>query len=370
MATIKDIADRLGVSVSTVSKGLNGAKDISESVRQQVLDTAVEMGYKSKRRSKDHKKKLCLFIENVDFESVNQFGYEIILGFKQAAFKERYDITVLPVSSEFQKNESYDTYMLRNHYSGSFIVGFSLEDPWMSQFQDTKFPTVLLDNFVEINKNVAYIGTDSEEGIDMALDHLYKLGHRKIAFLDGSVNSMISDQRMSAYLKSMANHGLTIDPDMAVYGYFVADAAKYHVPGFIDKGATAILCGNDLIATGVIAECMTLGYRVPEDISVIGFDDLPVSQHLNPPLTTVRQDRLELGKCGYYILDNLMQHVSLSKNLLRPQLVLRESTAEAVEREVIKHEEEKDSVINQNVALYEQTSKKALIDSIQKGLKD
>ena len=116
MATIKDIADRLGVSVSTVSKGLNGAKDISESVRQQVLDTAVEMGYKSKRRSKDHKKKLCLFIENMDFESVNQFGYEIILGFKQAAFKERYDITVLPVSSEFQKNESYDTYCLFHYY--------------------------------------------------------------------------------------------------------------------------------------------------------------------------------------------------------------------------------------------------------------
>lgn len=363
MATIKDIAERLGISVSTVSKGLNGAHDISESLRQQVLDTAVEMGYKSKRRNGENKKSLCLFIENMDFESINQFGYEIILGFKQAAFKERYDISVLPVSPEFQKSESYDAYMLEHHYSGAYAVGFSLEDPWMEQFRTTKFPTVLLDNFVEQNKNVGYIGTDSEEGINMAVDHLYQLGHRKIAFLDGSVNSMISDQRMAAYLKSMTEHGLPIDPDIAVYGYFVADSARYHVPGFLDKGVTAILCGNDLIATGVISECMALGFSVPEDISVIGFDDLPISQHLNPPLTTIRQNRLELGKCGYYILDSLMHEVSLSKNLLRPELVLRSSTAKANPRPEVSHQSEKDSVSEQNPVLYEQLTEKAIIDA-------
>ena len=86
MVTIKDIANRLGISVSTVSKGLNGASDISEDLRQMVLDTAVEMGYQSKKMKKDENKKLCLFIENMEYETANQFGYEIILGFRQAAF--------------------------------------------------------------------------------------------------------------------------------------------------------------------------------------------------------------------------------------------------------------------------------------------
>jgi LacI family repressor for deo operon, udp, cdd, tsx, nupC, and nupG len=364
MATIKEIADKLGISVSTVSKGLNGAHDISESVRQQVLDTAVEMGYKSKRRDSEKKKKLCIFIENMDFESTNQFGYEIVLGFKQAAFKDQYSISVLPITKDFQRREKYDTYMLKNHISGAFIVGFALDDPWINDFRTTKFPTVLLDNFIPVNGKVGSIGTDSEEGIDMAIDHLFKLGHRKIAFLDGSINSTISDQRMEAYLKSMSAHNLTIDPDLAVYGYFVAESAKYHVPGFIEKGATAILCGNDLIATGCITECMSMGLSIPDDISIIGFDDIPIAQHLDPPLTTVRQNRLDLGKCGYCILYGILSSVPLSKNLLRPELIVRESTARARER--ISSSEsgivEKDSVALQNSALYKKELIKAELE--------
>ena len=88
MTTIKDIANHLGVSISTVSKGLNGASDISEDLRQLVLATAVEMGYQTKKMKKDAYKKLCLFIKNMDYESPDDFGYDIILGFKQAAFRD------------------------------------------------------------------------------------------------------------------------------------------------------------------------------------------------------------------------------------------------------------------------------------------
>lgn len=165
MVTIKDIANRLGISVSTVSKGLNGASDISEDLRQMVLDTAVEMGYQSKKMKKDENKKLCLFIENMEYETANQFGYEIILGFRQAAF--------------------------RNGWS----------------------------------------------------------------------------------------------------------------------------------------------------VSVVGFDDLPISSFLEPPLTTVRQERTELGKCGYAALSNLINHVSVSMTLLRPQLITRASTAPCAEREEEAEEE-------------------------------
>ena len=110
-------------------------------------------------------------------------------------------------------------------------------------------------------------------------------------------------------------------------GYYVAESAKDFVPSFLKHGATAIVCGNDLLAYGVMEECMERGFKVPEDISVIGFDDLPQSSQTKPALTTIRQERIELGKCGYFSLNSLMNHVSVSKTLLRPKFIVRESTA-------------------------------------------
>ncbi len=333
MATIKDIAQRLGISVSTVSKGLNGASDISEDLRQKVLDTAVEMGYVTKKMKKQNYKRLCVFIENMDYESPNQFGYEIILGFKQAAIHNNWEVSVIPITPVFQTKEKYDTYMLKNGYNGAFLVGLALHDDWMAQLTNTTMPTALFDNYIKKNPNVGYIGTDNFEGIDIVVEHLVQLGHQKIAFLNGSLHSMVSEQRQQAFLDSMTTHQLTVDENLLAYGYYVADSAKYHVPTFLANGATAIVCGNDLIASGVIAECVQRGFRVPEDISVIGFDDLPISAHLTPPLSTVRQERIELGKSGYYTLNSLINKVSISKTLLRPQFIKRGSTAPVRKRE-------------------------------------
>lgn len=187
MATIKDIAARLGVSISTVSKGLNGASDISEELRQTVLDTAVEMGYSTKRSRKVENRKLALFIENMNYESIDEFGYDVVLGFKQNAFKHKWDVDIIPVTPQLQAEEKYDTYILKNGYCGAFLVGFALHDEWMQQLKSTTMPTVLFDNYIENNPNVAYVGTDSYEGIDMAVKHLHNLGHKKIAFINGSL---------------------------------------------------------------------------------------------------------------------------------------------------------------------------------------
>ena len=301
MATIKDIADKLGISVSTVSKGLNGASDISESLRQSVLDTAVEMGYTTKRMKKEGHKKLCIFIENMDYETNNQFGYDLVLGFRQSAYHDKWEVTVEPITSAFQLEEKYDTYMLKNGYSGAFLMGFTLSDPWMAQLSTTTIPTVLLDNYIRKNPHVAYVGTDSFEGIDTAVEHLASLGHCKIAFLNGPRDSMVFQQRMQAYIDSLSAHNLPYDEQLTAYCCSLTENLNRYVTDWIRQGATAIVCGSDIIASGVIDECHNLGYQVPADISVIGFDDLPISTLSKPPLTTVGQNRIELGKCGYML---------------------------------------------------------------------
>lgn len=327
MATIKDIAHKLGVSPGTVSKGLNGAKDISEPLRQTILETAVEMGYARKKITQKKHRKLCIFFENMSYLGKNDFGYDILLGFKQAAFKESFDVEVIPLDHEFQKQHPYDAFLLNQGCSGAFICGFALDDPWMEDLKITNVPTILLDNFMKENPMVGSVGSDSEEGIGLAIHHLVSLGHKKIAFLNGKEGSAISEMRMDAFVKSMHLHGLEPDKNLIAYGHFVSAGVEEHVQKFLANGATAILCGNDLIAYGVMEEFKRLGRSIPEDISVIGYDDIPSSALTSPPLTSVKQDRNKLGKCSYYVLYALINEVALSRNLLRTTLTIRESTA-------------------------------------------
>lgn len=326
MATIKDIANRLGISISTVSKGLNGASDISAELRQQVLDTAVEMGYSTKRSKKEEFRKLCLFVTNVDYKTSDTFGYDIVLGFKQNAFQHKWDVEVVEIDAEFQKENKYDTYLLQHGYCGAFILGLALHNPWMEQMKTTTMPTVLFDNFIDGNHNVGYLGTDSREGIHMAVEHLVKLGHKKIAFLNGSPGSLVSNERQEAFESAVKEFNIDCNENMMAKDDFVADSAHNHVPKFLKEGATAIVCGNDLIAQGAIETCIKEGYHVPEDISIIGFDNIPIAATTEPPLTTISQQRNELGRCAYIMLYSLINQVCISKTMLRPQLVKREST--------------------------------------------
>ncbi|MBR5799272.1 MAG: LacI family DNA-binding transcriptional regulator [Lachnospiraceae bacterium] len=336
MATIKDIAAKLGISISTVSKGLNGASDVSSEMRQLILDTAVEMGYTTKRMKKDAYKKLCVFVANINYESPSDFGYEVVLGFKQAASRDNWNINIMQLTKEFQAQEKYDTYMLKNGYSGSFILCLSPDDPWFEQVSGTKISTALFDSYIKKNSHVAYVGTDSSEGIEDAIDHLTHLGHTKIAFINGNRPSMVTEQRGEAYYDSMRAHQLPINEKLIAYASYHQDelskCSGQIVENLLKEGATAIACATDMIAHQTIRECKKLGYRVPEDVSIVGFDDIPISAYTVPPLTTIRQDRIELGKSGYMALLSLMNHVSISKNLLRPQLIIRNSTEKVVDK--------------------------------------
>lgn len=325
MATIKDIAKKLGISPGTVSKGLNGASDISESMRQAVLDAAVELGYKPKNMQNEANPKICIMLENMNYENIDQFGYEIISGFEQAALRKGYNVTIVPMDLRKQTQTKYDTYMLKNGYSGAFLLGFELHDDYVQQLDTTKVPTVLLDNYISGNNYVGYVGTDNYEGIKNLISYLKELGHKNIAFLNGTKNSMITQKRLEAFNQSMLENTLVPNDDLIAFGHYLTDCAKDYVPAFIKNGATAIVCASDFIASGVIREVHSMGLKIPEDISVTGYDDMPIAQYLNPPLTTIRQDRISLGKSALTLLDGLMHDIAISRIELRPKFIKRAS---------------------------------------------
>ncbi len=325
MATLKDIADALGLAKSTVSKGLNNATDISEETRRRILETAVSMGYINKRVQK-YEKKICILVENMSYDTPNQFGHDIVLGFKQMAEPEGWTVDVVPLSIDMQKLTPYAVFMLENGYQGAFILGLSLLDPWMQEFRTCHVPTVLYDNYVKGNSYIASIGCDSQEGFDHAVKHLMQLGHRKIGLLSGPLDSYILKARYNAYLNSMEKYGLEVNDKYIGLGYFVAESTRTYIPKLLEQGVTAILFSHDVRAISAIAECEDRDIRIPEDLSIIGFDDLPMTAYTNPPLTTIRQDRIALGKCGYFAMNSLLNKVPIGSISLRAPLIIRGST--------------------------------------------
>lgn len=326
MATILDIAEKLGVSKGTVSKALNGAADISETLRKTILETAVEMGYTKTRRSKDSAKKVCIFIEHMDYSKTGDLGYDIITGFRKMAEPAGLTVDIIPVDEKFQKSVPYDVYMLENGYLGAFILGFTLNDPWMKDFKTSHTPAVLYDNYIKANEFTAYVGIDNDEGMDLAVSYLKSLGHRKIGYLSGALGSFYTQARHKAFFTALKQNGLKSEPVLAGSSYYISECTGKHLPRLLDLGVTAIICSHDLLANAAIVQCQELGKRVPDDVSIIGFDDLPLAGYTIPPLTTIRQNRPQLGKCGYYALDSLINQVSIGTVLLHAQLVIRDST--------------------------------------------
>lgn len=328
MATINDIAKILGVSKSTVSKGLNNATDISEDMRIKIIETAAALGYTNKHMQ-ERNKKLCIIVENIEYNTPNQFGYDIIQGFKQMAEHDGWLVDVLTINKDFQRGIPYNVFMIQNNYVASFILGFSLLDTWMSEFKNSKIPVVLYDNFIKGNPKVASITCDCHDGFDEAVKHLVSLGHKKIGLITGPLESYIIKARYNAYIDALRKYNLEINEDFIGQSYYIADSTKENIQRMYDLGVTAVMFSHDVRAISAITECMDRGIRIPKDMSLIGFDDLPMCAYTEPPLTTIRQDRFALGKAGYYALTCLLDNLPIGSITLRAPLIVRGSTGPA-----------------------------------------
>ena len=298
MTTIQDIADKLGISKGTVSKALNNAPDISETLQKQILETAVELGYTKLRRYKNSAKRLCILVQKdfIQYEEPHHFAYDIVMGFRQMAEPEGYEVEIVSVNAESQRAESYDVFMLQNDYSASFVLGFSLNDPWMEDFRTTRTPTVLYDNQIHDNPSIAYIGIDNVEGMELAVSHLRELGHEKIGYLSSALESHIMQVRYNAFFQALRRHGLPDNPELAGCSFFLSECMDRHLPRLLDMGVTAIVCGQDTIANAALVQCQQLGYSIPGAVSIIGFDDIPICPYTSPPLTTVNVPKEYMGK--------------------------------------------------------------------------
>lgn len=328
MATMNDIAKRLGVSKGTVSKALSGAEDVSETMRKAVLEAAVELGYARISRG-GSSRKLCVFVENMAYENEGDFGWDIITGFRKLAEPAGHQVDIVPLSAQLQKEMPYDEYMMLHGFLGAVFLGLTLSDPWIQDFGTCASPTVLYDTRIKRNPLITYVGMDSDEGMDIAVSRLMELGHRRIGYLSGALGSYVYQTRYTSFFRALRKNRLDARHYMAGYAYRISECLEQHLPRLLDRGCTAIICSHDLLAHGLLVHCGELGLRVPEDLSVIGIDDIPLCRYTAPPLSTIRQDRTELGKCAFYALSSQLNRIPISTLLLHACLVERASTGPA-----------------------------------------
>lgn len=330
MATLDDIARELGISKSTVSKALSGARDVSKAMRQSVLEKAVEMGYSRTARSAEMLK-IAVFITNMEYTKPEDFGYDLVVGFRKAAEPAGYEVDLIPLDQEMQKTVRYDTYMIQENYCGGLFFGLSLLDPWMVDFETCQTPTVLYDNCIPFNPHVTHVGVNNAEGMEMAVRYLKHLGHTKIGYLSSALEAYVYKRRYEAFFQALNTCGLDSDKDLAGCSFFINECLQ-HLPELLKKGCTAIVCSHDLLAHSAMIHCAQMGYRVPEDISILGFDDIPMCRYTLPPLSTIRQDRSDIGKSAFFALLNHLNDVHVSALLLHPELIERASCASVTEK--------------------------------------
>lgn len=322
--TIKEIAEALGVSTSTVSKALNNATDVSEKTRKRIQDYADSVGFSLKNVGPH--KRICVIFENMDSHSNLQVGYSVLMGFQHAANNYHYEIVVEHCTDKQAPN--LKELCRDNNFIGIMVLGTKLNSDIIKQLETTDIPVMLMDSYVK-NPNVSCISCDNINSVSAIVEKLVELGHKKIGFLGGEQTSYISRERFAGYVTALESLNIPYDHELVRYGNFTEEGGMACSDYFINKNVTAVVCASDLMAIGLIRGLKDRGIKVPEDISVSGFDDLEIAKFFSPALTTVKQDFFTLGKSAFSILRQSIKGYNTKRIILLSEPVFRKSIGPA-----------------------------------------
>jgi len=321
--TVKQIALDLGLSPATVSKALSGRHEISEGTRARVQERAQELGY---LKSPGLRRRLGVIAVNPDDmeDSQTSLMFTLLMGFQKYADRVDLDVVVFHINGEGQ--ETLDQFAQKNKFDGLFIMGIKNTGPYYFQLETTTTPIVTLDIHVK-NPMVGIVGTNSISGGALAIKHLTRLGHTRIGFVNGHKEAYISQERLAGYLAAMYSHGIPFDQSLCFDGDFSMESGARAAEYFSKTDSTAIYFASDLMAMGAIRHFITMGYDLPGDMSIVGYDNLPLCQGCTPTLTSVAQDPAALGETACALLRSLAQNTPVSRAYLEPWLEIRGSTA-------------------------------------------
>ncbi len=316
---IKDIAQALHLSPSTVSKALNGRFDISRETKDMVLEYAKEHGFVPSHEKLTHStiRRICAIFDNYNSASIIS---PLLLAFSRHALNNNFEVIQTPISVI----SDYDQFMAKNNFDCSFIVGLSYKSPLLEQIKNTKFPTILYDSILNGEK-VSTISSENIISVSKVIKELYKLGHTKIGFVTGDKNSFVSSERLAGYIIGLAEVNISYNADYVCFGGYTEENGVQAADFFSNKDVTAIVCSADIIAIGLMKGLELKGIKVPNQISVVGYDDLEIAKYVNPSLSTVKQDLDLISERAFQTLSAMLLNRPSQRIIVNSEIIMRDS---------------------------------------------
>ena len=333
MVTIKDIAKLTDFSVTTVSRALNGYSDVSEKTRKKIKEAAKQLDYSPNALARslvmNKTKTIGLLVSGLTRESVkDNFTYEVICGINDYVGQVDYDLIVFNTNTTKQKEKSYAQLCRERKVEGVILQGIKTDDIYLQEIIESDIPCVLVDIPIE-TETVGYVTTDNILGARQAVEYLIKLGHREIAMINGHNKAIVSQLRYEGYSEALLDANIQLKIEHVKDGGFEEDKAKKVAKELLTESPeiTAIFCASDLMALGVLKAAKELNLKVPEQLSVIGYDDIILASYTTPTLTTVAQDKYQMGYEVTKLLISILEgNAEKQHKILENKLIIREST--------------------------------------------
>ena len=330
--SIRDVAQRAGVSIATVSRAVNHISTVNADLAKKVWKAIEEVGYLPNTQARALVSGRSRTLGLIVSEITNPFFPELVQEFENLAVAQGYEVLIGSTNYETSRTELLIRRMLQRNVDGVAVMTFGIEEELVQKLVEREFPLVFVDAGPAL-PNIRILKVDYAEGIRQAVQHLAALGHRRIAFISGPLRLRSAVARRDAFLKSMAQLGLTVPAEHIVEGDHTMDGGMAAMEHLIELAElpTAVVCSNDMTAIGVLHALYRTTHNVPQDISVVGFDDIHLAQFMLPPLTTVQMSCKDLATAAVEALRAGIEpeHPKAKKTewFIPTRLVVRQSSA-------------------------------------------
>ena len=332
MVRLKDIAAQASVSVMTVSKALRDAPDISQATKTRIRALAEQMGYMPDSQAAGLRNRTSKIFGLVISAVTNPIFARMVMAIEEQAHDLGYDVIFAQTLNKPDREQAVIRRLLSRRVDGLFLTPVYRLEPTASIYEELLkrgTPTVLLGHRGPFCEKFVNVETDDVSASAAATRHLLELGHRKIAFFAGPSAAPSSLERLDGYRRALREAGIEPEDNLVFNAGGTLEEGEKAALQLLNEtpGATAIQCANDLVAIGAATVLLGQGLRIPEDLSLVGFGNVLVSEHFRVPLTTIRQPKLRLGLAAVDSMLKLLKGIRPATKRLSAELVIRQSTA-------------------------------------------
>jgi LacI family transcriptional regulator/LacI family repressor for deo operon, udp, cdd, tsx, nupC, and nupG len=329
-SSIEDIAEAADVSIATVSRVLNKSTKVREETAQRVLAAAKDLNYRPDRVARRMRVKgadslaLGLIITDVG----NPFYSDLVRGVEDVAYKHKQAVMICNTDENPEKEKFYIDSMLAEKVSGLIIAPSKGNVAYFKELKDNNYPLVCVDRHPD-GLNIDTVTIDNEKGAWLAVKRLIDLGHTRIGIVNGIKGVTTTEGRFAGYKKALKQAGLPLEDSLISFENYKESGGRDAMRKFLalDNPPTAVFSTNNLMTLGCFEELHEQNIKIPDEIAIIGFDDMPWSIALSPPLTAVKQPGYELGMNAAELLLKRLNHPDRnSMNMvLNSELIIRKS---------------------------------------------